>query len=86
MMHLGRALITIRKAKKLRPKEVYISMGMSSGEYSQLGTRRAPRDLDRHVKVLQVPEAAALLYAIDENEIPVDCRDIFGYLKIRILQ
>lgn len=85
-MQLGKALIEIRKAKKLRPKEVYIAAGCSSGEYSQLGSRRSPRDLDRHTKALQVPEAAVLLYAIDENEIPVDCRDIFGYLKRRILQ
>lgn len=87
-MHIGRALIAIRKAKKLRPKQVYLTIGMSQGEYSQLSNVRFPREasLQRHLRGLKVTEAAALLWAIDLDQVPQHLKVALITLREQIIK
>lgn len=87
MIHIGKALVAVRKAKKLRPKEVYLRAGLTSSAYGEVYHKQFPRkNLEKHLQGLNVSEAAVLLWAIDIDQIPQHLKVAFITIRERILK
>jgi transcriptional regulator with XRE-family HTH domain len=89
-MHIGLAIQAVRKAKKVRQKEIFLNLDrvVTQQVYQKYEKYTFPRaqTVKKICTAMKVPEAAVLLYAVDEAQIPDVYREMFQELKTQIIK
>lgn len=73
-MNFGKAIVTIRKARKMTQKELAERCGMSQNAILALEKGQSYPPIETLKKIqaaLNVPQSYIMLYAIEERDIPV---------------
>ena len=74
-MNIGKAIVTIRKARKMTQKELAERCGMSQNAILSLEKSQSYPSMKTLKKIqtaLDVPQSYLHLYAIEEQDIPTD--------------
>lgn len=82
-MNLGKAIKELRKQKRYSQRALGDAVGMTQAAMSAIEKGAAtpqPRNLEAIAKVLQIPVAAIYLYAIDENDVAVQKKELYKVL------
>jgi transcriptional regulator with XRE-family HTH domain len=83
-MNIGTAVKTIRKQKKLSQKELADKCEISVNALSQIETNASfphKGTIKNICDALEIPSSYLLLFAVDDEDIPENKKDIFNSLN-----